>query len=99
MNSVNLNKYGPIISDKILGDEIYNLLQASVVKYDCTSVDLSAIKSMATFNAKQIFGRLYIELGSSKFFEKLRFVNASEDLKIIIQIGIQNALEDGRITD
>lgn len=97
MKSLNLDKYGPIISDKSVGTEIYNLINTSVNKNDIVSLDLSAIKSMATFNAKQIFGRLYVELGSNIFFEKIRLLNASDDLKIIIQIGIQNALEDEAI--
>jgi hypothetical protein len=94
MKSLSLNNYGPIISDKTVGNEIYSLINSSMSRHDVVSLDLSAIKSMATFNAKQIFGRLYVELGSNTFFDKIRLLNASDDLKIIIQIGIQNALED-----
>lgn len=94
MTTLNLTKYGPIISDKSIGDEIYTLIKTNLSKHNLLKLDLASIKSMATFNAKQIFGRLYLELGSTAFFEKLVLSNASEDLKIIIQIGIQNALED-----
>jgi len=94
MTTIILNKYGPIISDKNIGNEIYSVINSFLLKNAAVNIDLSAIKSMATFNAKQIFGRLYVELGASNFFEKIRLSNASEDLKIIIQIGIQNALED-----
>jgi hypothetical protein len=94
MTTLNLNKFGPIISDKTIGNEIYNLIKLNLSKHSLLKLDLSSIKSMATFNAKQIFGRLYIELGSTTFFETLILSNASDDLKIIIQIGIQNALED-----
>jgi hypothetical protein len=49
---------------------------------------------MATFNAKQIFGKLYLELGANEFFEKLEIKNASDDLKLIIRLGIQSAIDD-----
>lgn len=94
MTTLNLEKYGPIVSDKIIGNNIYNLIKNTLSKNDSVNIDLTSIKSMATFNAKQIFGRLYLELGSNGFFDKIQLSNASEDLKIIIQIGIQNALDD-----
>lgn len=98
MKTLNLNKYGPIISDKSVGSEIYDLINSSISTNDFINLDLASIKSMATFNAKQIFGRLYVELGSNTFFDKIHFLNTSDDLKIIIQIGIQNALEDNDTT-
>jgi hypothetical protein len=94
MTTLNLEKYGPIVSDKIIGNDIYNLIKNALSKNNSVNIDLTSIKSMATFNAKQIFGRLYLELGSNDFFDKIQLSNASEDLKIIIQIGIQNALDD-----
>jgi len=94
MKNISLNKYGPIISDKSKGDEIYNLLLQNSAENDFVNIDLVDIKSMATFNAKQIFGQLYLKLGSNAFFDKIRFLNASDDLKLIIKIGIQNAIED-----
>lgn len=94
MKNLNLSKYGPIISDKNKGEEIFKLLYESAVANDFINLDLSSIKSMATFNAKQIFGQLYLKMGPESFFEKIRFVNTSDDLKLIIKIGIQNAIED-----
>ena len=95
MKKIKLDKYGPIISNKVIGDEIYKSIKHVIIEEGGSmEVDLSGIKSMATFNAKQIFGRLYIELGAHSFFEKVRLVNASEDVKLIIKIGIQNAIED-----
>jgi hypothetical protein len=96
MKILKLDKYGPIISDKAVGDEIFHLIQEAIVDNDFVYIDLSTIKSMATFNAKQIFGKLYLLLGPQIFFDKLRFEKTSDDLKLIIQIGIQSALEDQR---
>lgn len=94
MKEIILDKYSPIISDKLVGDEIYNLIRSELARGQKVSVDLKLIKSMATFCAKQIFGRLYLELGSEKFFNTIILKNASDDVKAIIRIGIQSALEE-----
>lgn len=94
MKRITLEQYAPIISDKSIGDEIYNIINSELEKSGKVIIDMSAIKSMATFNAKQIFGRLYIELGAGKFFDNVQIINASNDVKIIIRMGIQSALEE-----
>lgn len=97
ISTITLSNYGPIISDKSLGENIYTDVKAALKKNNDVIVDFSNIKSMATFNAKQIFGRLYLELGSTSFFEKIDLRNASPDLKLIIRMGIQNALEEKNV--
>ena len=94
MKTIDLSQYGPIIGSKTIGDEIYLLIKNELAKNDKVSIELEKIKSMATFCAKQIFGRLYIEMGSESFFDKIVIKGADNDLKTIIQIGIQNALEE-----
>ena len=94
MKNLDLNKYGPIVSSKTVGEEIFSSINNELISSDKITVDLSEIKSMATFCAKQIFGRLYIQLGSEKFFEKIILKGADNDLKTIIQIGIQHALKE-----
>ena len=91
---ISLNDFGPLISDKKIGDEIYRQIKNGLEKDNILHVDFSEVTSMATFCAKQIFGKLYIELGSNVFFERIKFQNTNEDLKIIIKMGIQNALDD-----
>jgi len=92
--TISLKEYGPLLSDKKVGEEILKKIKAAIEKSDIVNIDFIEITSMATFCAKQIFGRLYIELGAEKFFEKIKFLNVNDDLKIIIKMGIQNALED-----
>ncbi|MBC5773062.1 STAS-like domain-containing protein [Pontibacter sp. KCTC 32443] len=94
MKTVKLDRYRPIISDRETGDEIYSIIKHELIKNKEVSVDLDGIKSMATFCAKQIFGKLYIDLGSSDFFHRVMLKNATNDVKTIIKIGIQNALEE-----
>ncbi len=94
MKKIDFKEHGPIISDKQTGELIYSQIKAILNKGESIDIDLGNIKSMATFCAKQIFGRLYSELGSNAFFERITISNASDDLKSIIRIGIQNALEE-----
>lgn len=94
MSILDLNKYGPIIGSKSIGDEIYENIKKELSKNDSIEINVSEIKSMATFCAKQIFGKLYLELGSELFFEKIIIKGADADLKTIIQIGIQHALSE-----
>jgi hypothetical protein len=99
MRKVSLNHYSPIISDKEIGNAIFQQLDNIIKENEKVELDLSSIKSMATFCAKQIFGRLYIVYGPSKFFEYLIIKNASDDLKTIIRIGIESAIEDDSKTN
>lgn len=92
--TINLEKFGPIVSDKKVGEEIYNLIFNQLESSPEVLVDMDGIISMATFCAKQIFGKLYINLGSAIFFEKIKIKNANGDIKMIINMGINNALEE-----
>ena len=91
---IKFNKYGTIISDKEIGEQILNTIRKSLSVNNKVIINLSGVLSMATFCAKQIFGTLYIELTSEVFFERIEFINVTDDLKLLIKIGIQNALED-----
>ena len=91
---IDLTKYGPIISDKELGEEIYNLLNNSLKSNSIIEVNFDNVISMATFCAKQIFGKLYVDLGAELFFNNIKFLNVNDDLKIIIKMGIQSAIEE-----
>lgn len=94
MKEISLSQYGPVVSSKTIGEEIYKLINGCLAKDQKVVVNLENIKSMATFCAKQIFGRLYLELGSQLFFERISLKGADNDLKTIIQIGIKHALEE-----
>lgn len=91
---IELRKYGTIISDQESGLIIYNEIKTILNSDKSCVVDCSNVKSMATYNAKQIFGKLYLELGSEVFFEKIEIKSASDDLQLIIMLGIQSAIED-----
>lgn len=91
---IQLEKYGLIISDQELGNEIFSEISNILKSNSKCIVDFQNVKSMATFNAKQIFGKLYLDLGAAVFFSKIEIKNATDDLKLIIRLGIQSAIED-----
>ena len=91
---INLSEFSPVISSKEDGEEIFNRLKKALDSDDLIEIDFDKIKTMATFCAKQIFGSLYIKLGADVFFRRIHFINVSDDVKVIIQSGIQNAIEE-----
>lgn len=90
---ISLNQYAPVISDEQTGLEILNSIK-SALESDDVVVDMTEVKSMATFCAKQIFGTLYVELGPSVFYSRIQIKNANDDIKVIIRMGIVSALND-----
>src|SRR5688500_5474666 len=97
MKEVSLESYGPVISDKEIGEEIYAILKKELNSHQQISINMASVISMATYCAKQIFGRLYLELGPQESFEKISIKNATDDVKVIIRFGIENNLKTKKI--
>lgn len=93
MNEIQLKQYAPVISDEQTGQEIFSTIKKALTEGPVV-IDMSDVKSMATFCAKQIFGQLYKDLGPSEFYTKIQIRNANDDLKVIIRMGIVSALND-----
>lgn len=68
---ISLDEFAPIISSKESGSTIYNLIKDSMPQENEVTIDMRNIKSMATYCAKQIFGRLYVELGQNIFSKNI----------------------------
>jgi hypothetical protein len=94
MKTLDLEKYGPIISSQENGDEIFAEITKLLEFNEKIEVDLKPIKTMATFCAKQVFGQLYLNLTPSGFYERIKLLNVNEDLKMIIRLGILSALQN-----
>ena len=92
MNTIDLSSYGPIISDETKGKEIFEAICKLLSNNNSIIVDMHDIKSMATFCARQIFGKLYLKLGASDFYNRVAIKNASADLKTIIRLGIESEI-------
>lgn len=96
MSQIDLIEYGKLISDKDTGAEIYNKINELLQNNPEVIINLQDVISMATFCAKQIFGELFITLGQDDFLKKIKILNANNDLKIIINMGISSAIEDSK---
>jgi hypothetical protein len=93
--SIQLLNFGTVINDTQTGASIYDAIKSSLSSnHSPVEIDFSGVVTMATFCAKQIFGKLYVELGQESFFNKLVLKNASPELRFIIRTGIESALED-----
>ena len=88
---IDLRDFAPIISSKEVGDRIYEMIMEKDPKNNEVEINLEGIVSMATFCAKQIFGKLYTSLSPSVFSKNIIIKNASSDVKPIIQLGIRFA--------
>lgn len=91
-NTISLEQYGPIISSEEKGEEIFSKIKDILSKETEVIIDFANVASMATFCAKQIFGQLYIDLGSEEFYSRVKICNANNDIKIIIRMGIVSAI-------
>ncbi len=92
MITIQLNEFAPVISDEQTGLSIYSSIKEALSKTDIVIIDMTEVKSMATFCSKQIFGSLYKELGPTSFYSRLQIKNANDDIKVIIRMGIVSSL-------
>ena len=87
-----LLKYGKIISDDELGKKISDEIHLLLNESNKIVIDFLGVQSITLYNAKQIFGRLYLELGSEDFFKRIQLKNISSNLEYIIRLGIQDSI-------
>lgn len=89
--TITLKDYAPIISDDETAIKILELIKKEL-QHDNVQIDMSDVKLMVTKCAKSIFGSLYLDMGSKCFFEKIQILNASDNVKAVINLGIIDAI-------
>lgn len=94
--NIEIAKYSSIIANKDLGLAIYKDLSARLRDFDAITLDVGGVDVMTTFCAKQIFGRLYLDLGPEGFYDRIKIVRANDDLRLIIEQSIQNAVTESK---
>ncbi|RIV25121.1 DUF4325 domain-containing protein [Fibrisoma montanum] len=94
MQTITLSEYGRVISESELGNQILEDINAMLIDNESIIIDFTDVISMATFCSKQIFGQLYISMTPQDFFKRITIKNASEDMRIIVRLGIEKALDD-----
>ena len=98
MVTLDLKKYGPLITSREKGELIYKLIFEEINKgTDVVEIEMGAIVSMTTFCAKQIFGQIYVKLGAAQYAQRIKLKNASDDVMFIIRIGVTNAVKENKI--
>ena len=95
MVDVNLNKYGTVINTEKLGEQCYNDIMSANPNENQVLVRMKDIVSMTTTRAKQIFGRIYKEIGEEKFTNNI-VLDVTDGVYIIIEMGLEEILKDMR---
>ncbi len=91
---IQLKKYGSVITDEKVGKQIFDDIKKELKKEQKIIIDFSEVETMATFCAKQIFGKLYVELKPEVFFDRIELTSTNKDLQIVIRWGILHAIEE-----
>ena len=89
---IKLLNYGKIISNDELGKKVVDEIHLLLKESNKIVIDFLGVKSITFYNAKQIFGELYLKLGSEDFFKRIQLKNISSNLEYIIRLGIQDSI-------
>jgi hypothetical protein len=78
------------------GDDkpIYAAIKKILEKEDKVQIDFSNILTITPFFAKQVFGKLYLELGARQFYTCVDIINATTEIELLIKVEIQNAIDE-----
>lgn len=89
-----MNQFRSAVTRKSDGDNVYQEIKTHLDGGDTIIVDFSGIDTMTTYFAKQVFGRLYTELGAERFTEKVKFDKSrmTDDVELVLKIGIAGVI-------
>lgn len=91
MNLV-LSKFGNVIATDEKSTEIYNFINDAVKKNDSVKIDATNV-TISTKSSRLIFGKLYKQLSSKIFLEKIIIENASPIFMFSVNEGISTEME------
>lgn len=95
MGHFSFKEYSPSLSAKVTALDIFEKIWALNPGSTKIDIDLSDMVAMTTICARVIFGRLYLRLGKDTFQKNINIIGMSESLRIVINWGIESALEVG----
>ena len=94
MKQYDLTSFAPLFVDKEKAQKAYD----DIMELDPTNneieVDMTGIESMTTLCGKIIFGRIAKEIGLSLFYKMIKFKGLTEEVELIINMGIHSAVEE-----
>lgn len=94
MVKINLEEYAPAITQKLKAEEIFNKIMHENPIDNHIVINMNKIITMTTQCARLVFGRLYLNLTADIYYQNIELQNVSEDLDIIIKMGIDHAIKD-----
>ncbi len=92
MKNLILSKFGNVIATDEKSLEVYEYIKNLISNNDSVSIDASNV-TISTKSARLIFGKLYRELTSKIFLEKIILINASPIFMFSINEGISTEME------
>ena len=89
-----MNRFRSVVMKKTDGEIVYQEIKSHINHGDVVLIDFSGIDTMTTYFAKQVFGKLYLELGAERFSESIKFERArmTNDVELVLKIGITGAI-------
>lgn len=89
-----MNRFKSVVTRKSDGEDVYNEIKQHLDRGEIIIVDFTDIDTMTTYFAKQVFGRLYVEMGADRFSTKVKFDKSqmSDDVELVLKIGIAGAI-------
>lgn len=92
MKNLILSKFGNVIATDEKSLEVYNYIKKSIKENEAVKIDAKNV-TISTKSARLIFGKLYKELSSKIFLEKILIENASPIFMFSINEGISTEIE------
>lgn len=90
MKTYNMSIYGGSITNEIISEKISTDLEKFVSCDDKVTLDFSNVNLLTTTCIKKIFSKIKDKIPADIFFTKFCFINVNENLKIIINHGLED---------
>lgn len=87
---ISIDKYGPVVNREQAGEEILTFISSALLQEDVLEIEVGAIRFITTFCAKQVFGKLYKDLGSKEYYRRLIFINPTDGFLSSINLALKN---------
>ena len=94
MKTYSMTTYAPLFVDKEVARRIHEQILALDPENNEVEIDMTGIESMTTLCAKIIFGALAKSMGLSKFYKQIKFRGLSDEVELILDMGIESAISD-----
>jgi len=89
---IELSKYGEILVDDNT-KEMYSEIKKELTLNECVVVSFEGVQTLQTTVAKNVFGRLYSELGNVNYNTMIKLKGASKTHMMIIHLGIADTFK------